>query len=78
VFVALAQCEERQRNGYHVSRTHYRGYAIEGERRGRIWRLRVRPLRPDLPILGRHSLLRPSWAEGVAEAQARIDWILSG
>jgi hypothetical protein len=33
-------------------------------------------LRPDLPILGRHSLLKPSWPEAVTEARARIDHIL--
>jgi hypothetical protein len=33
-------------------------------------------LRPDLPILGRHSLLKPSWTEAVSEARARIDHIL--
>jgi hypothetical protein len=58
-------------------RTLYRGYTIEGEQRGRIWRVRVRPLRPELPILGSHSLLKPSWPEAVAEARARIDWLLS-
>jgi hypothetical protein len=26
-------------------------------------------LRPDLPILGRHSLLKPSWTEAVTEAR---------
>jgi len=33
-------------------------------------------LRPDLPILGRHSLLKPGWTEAVTEARARIDRIL--
>jgi hypothetical protein len=33
-------------------------------------------LRPDLPILGRHSLLKPSWTEAVTEARPRIDHIL--
>jgi hypothetical protein len=33
-------------------------------------------LRPDLPILGRHSLLKRSWTEAVSEARARIDHIL--
>jgi hypothetical protein len=55
----------------------YRGYTIEGERRGRLWRVRVRPLRPDLPILGRHSVLKPSWPEGLAEARSRIDRLLA-
>jgi hypothetical protein len=34
-----------------------------------MWRVRVRPLRPELPILGRHSLLKPSWTEAVTEAR---------
>ena len=68
--------ERRQRDECKVVRALYRGYAIEGERRGRIWRVRVRPLRPELPILGRHSLLKPSWTEAVTEARARIDHIL--
>jgi hypothetical protein len=33
-------------------------------------------LRPDLPILGHHSLLKPSWTEAVTEARARIEHIL--
>jgi hypothetical protein len=41
-----------------------------------MWRVRVRPLRPELPILGRHSLLKPSWTEAVTEARAHIDHIL--
>jgi hypothetical protein len=38
--------------------------------------VRVRPMRPDLPNLGCHSLLKPSWTEAVSEARARIDHIL--
>jgi hypothetical protein len=68
--------EMRQQDACDVVRALYRGYSIEGERRGRIWRVRVRPLRPDLPILGRHSLLKPSWTEAVTEARARVDHIL--
>jgi hypothetical protein len=34
-------------------------------------------MRPELPILGRHSLLKPSWPEAVAEAKSRIDWLLT-
>jgi hypothetical protein len=68
--------ERRQRDAGEVVRALYREYAIEGERRGRIWRVRVRPMRPDLPNLGCHSLLKPSWTEAVSEARARIDHIL--
>jgi hypothetical protein len=58
-------------------RTLYRGYELEGDQRGRIWRITVRPIRPELPILGTHSVLRPTWPEAVAEAQARIDHLLA-
>jgi hypothetical protein len=59
-----------------TTNTTYRGYVIEGEQRGRIWRVTAHPLHPDLPILGRHSLLRPSLQEAVADVRALIDRVL--
>jgi hypothetical protein len=35
-------------------------------------------MRPDLPILGQHALLGPTWCETVADAQACIDRTLAG
>jgi hypothetical protein len=67
----------RKKTPHAEPKTTIPGYAIEGEPRGKIWRLRVPSLRPDLPILGRHSVLKPSWPEALAEARARIDHVLA-
>jgi hypothetical protein len=57
----------------------YRGYLIEGELKGDSWLLRVRPLRPDLPILGFSTfhVAHSMWNRALDEARERIDALLA-
>ena len=56
----------------------YRGYRIEGEKERHGWLLRIRPVKPELPILPRSEFPtnQKTWPEAVGEATAHINALL--
>ena len=69
-----------QRHGKDMKRevAHYRGYRIEGESDGQSWLLRVRPTKPNLPVLWLSSfrVVEPTWDRALSEAHEHIDAML--
>jgi hypothetical protein len=61
--------------GLEKRRECYRGYQISGELERSKWRLHIKPLRPDLPILGKGALSAqyPDWNAALRAARHRID-----
>jgi hypothetical protein len=57
----------------------YRGYSLEISKCLAGWTLRVHPMRPELPILARHTftVASPRKDEAIAAAHKRIDLLLS-
>jgi hypothetical protein len=62
-----------------TERASYRGYSLEISKCLAGWTLRVHPMRPELPILARHTftVASPRKDEAIAAAHKRIDLVLS-
>jgi hypothetical protein len=57
--------------------TRYRGYILQGQAHRPGWEVRIRPSRPGVPILSRGFVDGPTLDAAVAEAERRIDHLLS-
>jgi hypothetical protein len=59
--------------------TQYRGYRIEADRKDHYWRLRVHPVRADVPILGQPTFTvpEPTVDDAISTAKSRIDRLLA-
>lgn len=58
---------------------HYRGYRIEGQKRGQVIFVKVSPSRWHLPVLRftRFRVIRSTWAKTLVEVAAYIDEMLT-
>lgn len=57
--------------------TRYRGYILQGKATRPGWDIFIRPSRPDVPILSRGNVHAPTLHEAIAQAETRIDCLLS-
>jgi hypothetical protein len=57
--------------------TRYRGYILQGQAIRPGWEVRIRPSWPGVPILSCGSVDAPTLDAAVAEAERRIDRLLS-
>lgn len=57
--------------------TRYRGYILQGKATHPGWEIFIRPSRPDVPILRRGDVHALTLYEAIAQAETRIDRLLS-
>jgi hypothetical protein len=57
--------------------TRYRGYILQGQATRPGWEVHIRPSQPGAPILSRGFVDGPTLEAAVAEAERRIDRLIS-